>query len=189
MLGETKKVTLRWVKAHAGHDLNDVADSLAKAGAGSDVNTAFLNIPYSAYKLAVKERLYRIWEQRWQARDDCRQTKIWFPSPTNERAKDLLKLDRDKLSVAVQFITGHNYLNYHMNKIDRSNESTCRLCRAGEESAWHLYSTCDGLAPARWHVLHTLHDVQSPPSWSAKQISHFLRDTTLAKLLVQRGAE
>ncbi len=35
-LSKTNSVTLRWVKAHVGHKLNEEADDLAKCGTGLD---------------------------------------------------------------------------------------------------------------------------------------------------------
>ena len=72
---------------------------------------------------------------------------MFFPFTSPRLAKKLLKLDRLKLSVMVQLITGHNFLNRH-NAIVELGEadpemSACRFCHQDEESSFHILAECD----------------------------------------------
>ena len=45
----------------------------------------------------------------------------------------------------VQFLTGHNYLRYHLYVTGVSESKECRLCQDGTEDAWHLLTQCEPL--------------------------------------------
>ena len=43
----------------------------------------------------------------------CRQIRDWFSRPNAKKSFALLKLPRQQFGKMVQFLTGHNFLNYH----------------------------------------------------------------------------
>ena len=123
---------MRWVKAHAGHTMNKIADELAKAGAKTiSTNMITRKTPLASFKVEVKEELLNLWTERWQSLKECRQTKIWYPVPRINAKNNLFILDRFQLGRAIQFITGHNYLNYHLHRLNPQIDPTCRLCHEG----------------------------------------------------------
>ena len=190
-LGLTRQVVLHWIKAHVGHAGNERADLLAKQGTEGGDRTD-LPIPVSHFKATVKTAVYEKWDARWKNSGSCRQTKLFFPSVRNEkRSEDMMRLDRLELGKAVQFITGHGYLNYHMNLVHKSlhGEVLCRLCEEEKEDAWHLIAVCPRLTTSRLETFSSFLLDQIPPNWSISQLTSFLNGTLIGDLLVQRGVE
>ncbi|MCF6239098.1 MAG: hypothetical protein L3J79_09890, partial [Candidatus Marinimicrobia bacterium] len=113
-LGRRGQVILRWIRAHSGHEDNEIADSLAKEGATACSDPPPMLVPMAHFRQEVKDNLIRIWAERWDAECLGRQTKIWFPTPSPGLSRNLLKLSRYELGHAIQILSGHNYLKYHM---------------------------------------------------------------------------
>ena len=59
-------------------------------------------------------------------------------------ASEIMKLCRNDMSMAVQYLTGHNFLLHHEKKMVTGEErkkflnSKCRLCNRDEESTEHM---------------------------------------------------
>ena len=142
------KITLHWVKAHDGHELNEEVDWLAKFGTVSswrfEVPTA-----WSFIKSSLKNISLRKWYHRWNKEKTCRQTRLILPCFYPQLSKSLWNLDRHNLSRMVQFITGHNYLRYHLKIMSKSDTDLCRQCGESSETAWHLLTECPALAMTR----------------------------------------
>ena len=62
----------------------------------------------------------------------------------------IMSLDRADCSLLVQFLTGHNYLRYHLYVMGVSESKECRLCQDGTEDAWHLLIKCEQLFRLRY---------------------------------------
>ena len=61
-----------------------------------------------------------------------------------------MSLDRAGCSLLVQFLTGHNYLKYHLYVTGVSEKKDCRLCHNGTEDTWHLLTKCKPLFILRY---------------------------------------
>jgi len=183
-LGLKMCVTLCWVKAHVGHELNEIADDLAKAGS-MVANQTESKMPTSYFKKLINDFQYKVWKTRWQELFAHWQSKIWLSGPNKNRSKLLLKLGRSNLSKCIQVITGHSYLGYHMNKINPYFDPTCRRCKLEVETAWHLASECDGLHSARLNALQQ-HCLGNPPYWDPVRLSRFCSSGTMTSLLAYR---
>ena len=113
----TERLELCWIKAHVGHDGNERADQLAReAVKNSQVG---VNTPQSwaCYKAQLKEDIYTEWERRWTNDNAYRMTKIFYPKPDSNKAKKILKLNREQLKKLIELVTGQNNLNYMNNKV------------------------------------------------------------------------
>ena len=95
---------------------------------------------------SAEDWIRQTWVERWRTLNQCRQTKIFFPTPNPGKSKELLHLDRQKLGNAIQFITGHCYLQRHKWIIDDRENPNCRLCREEFESPEHLFFRCPWVA-------------------------------------------
>ena len=75
-------ITLNWVPGHEGHMGNEVADQLAKRGAGQPTHGPGPWVPASdcIMKRAINEWCDVLHEEKWTGRQDCRQSKIVLPS-------------------------------------------------------------------------------------------------------------
>ena len=54
-------VTLSWIKAHAGHEGNELADSQAKLGAGRENINAITLVPWGTVQTAINESIQAEW--------------------------------------------------------------------------------------------------------------------------------
>ena len=64
-------------------------------------------------------------------------TKIFYPKPDSNKAKNILKLNRGQLKTLIKLITGQNNLNY-LNKKVYGFEDLCRFCKEEEETFDHI---------------------------------------------------
>jgi ribonuclease HI len=184
-LGHSMDVKMRWVKAHVGHAQNELADELAKKGAQGEGDYAILPVPLSSFKQKVKEHLVALWETRWKARLDCRQSKVWFPTLNKTISRQIIRQSRPKVSRLVQFITGHNYLNYHMSKT-AGLDPLCRLCEEQDETAEHIALYCPCLWLERVNAFQTATPT-TPTSWDVKKLTRFMEEERVSVLTAQRG--
>ena len=176
-IGATRQVTLKWIKAHAGHLGNEIADAAAKHGCDIALceTTPVAN---QIIKAKAKAHYDNLWEERWKQRSDCRQTKLWFPSvnaDSRAKSKSLLSLPRESLSTAIQFITGFNRLYKHQKVCDRTEDidSTCRLCLEEDESAWHVVAECPAVCQFRTSAFGAPFLTTTSP-WTPKQLVRFI---------------
>ena len=150
-LEEARPVTLHWVKAYAGHELNEEADRAAKFGTFSRC-TYTVPLAEATIKAELRGALRKEWTSCWRAEPTCRQTRLILPKPAPQPASFLFKLTRHNLSMMVQFISGHNHLKYHQTLTGKSQISQCRLCEEDTETAWHLLNTCPALELSLIHI-------------------------------------
>ena len=116
-LGKDNNVLLRWIPAHKGYLGNEKADELAKRGSGDiEAQSVTLPVPKTVWKNALRQRTHRKMRERLKDMPPHFRT-VWRPSYT----KPLSNLDKNKLRAAMQYLTGHCELNYHLNKYKPQN--------------------------------------------------------------------
>jgi len=186
-VGQTNFIHLKWIKAHVGIEGNEKADELAKYGA-QDLGSLAGDLPAApnnAIKKSIKDGFDSLWNLRWQNRNDCRQTKHWFPVLHRSNSRQILRLDRTTFSLMVQIITGHNFMKRHSSLVDPDEEAECRLCLEDEESSFHIFAECPALARLRQMCFGC--PVQSAPLiWSTRQVVSFLREAQIDFLQVDQ---
>ena len=79
-----------------------------------------------------------------------------------------------------QFITGHNYLNYHRSLANPTVDRTCRLCNQATEDSWHLLSECEALAFKSYSVFLSNHITKLP---HPKLVLQYIRQTRIVELM------
>ena len=177
------RITLRWIKAHAGHEGNEIADEQAKEGTtkGEILDDA-PKLPLATRKKAIKELFHQKWNEYWMARKDCRQTKHWFPGLNKDNRTRVATVTRDIAGVLVQLITGHNYLKRHEAIVNGTDDNECERCGEGEEeSSLHVIGECPAYGRIRRERFGS-HCLSPPLSWSVKQVLGFLREASIELL-------
>ena len=178
-LGAKNNITLNWVKAHVGHKMNEEADKLAKLGTACN-NLHSVPTPIKHYYHKIAQRTHAMWRRRWKAEPSCRQTRQMLPEPNEIFSKYLISLPRQDTSLLLQFITGHNYLNYHLFNTQRSITPTCRLCHESDETSWHILAECPRLFMTRCSILCAWVIEKLP---HPKAILEFLKSPQISPLL------
>ena len=138
---------------------NESADINAKQGSEMAAlgPEPFLPVPQSFVDFQINSKINRKWEKRWSKNDEtCKQTKLWFKSPTTKFSDFLRKANRIEVGRLVQFITGHCNLKKHQHLIKKETTPNCRLCSGSKklETPWHLVTECPGLLNARENLFH-----------------------------------
>ena len=185
--GQVNRITLKWVKAHKGHEGNERADELAKLGANPQTLCEDTpNIPESLIKMRFKRKFRSLWQEYWTNRHDCRQTKQWLPTINRSVSYEILGLQRRTLSWVVQLITGHNHMRRHEAIVNDEGERECRLCLEEEESSFHIMAECPALARPRHQVFGQAFQ-NTPLQWSTKKVVSFVREASIDNLLDPAG--
>ena len=134
---------LVWIKAHVGHEGNERADELAKAGTLLP-HYAPVALPKQATKAAINSAIDEIWNFQWSQYNDGRQSKQFYSQPNRTKAKYCYNLNRQDLGRFIRLITGHNNLFYHRSNVDktRSTSPLCRFCGEERETFYHFATNC-----------------------------------------------
>ena len=180
-LGSHARVHLRWIKGHAGHLGNELADSLAKDAANMVIEgpEPFLPLPNAAIKAAVRKQTIDRWTTRWEHLDSCRQTRIFFPAPNKKFSRELLHLGRRDLGLCIRHLTGHSFLKYHGSKIDPRIDPQCRLCGFSREESAHIILDCPNFQEIRFQTFFEYAPATVHTVW---QLSLFLQHPDISVL-------
>ena len=153
-LGELKKVKrfsnvfIGWVRGHDDNTGNELADMLAKAGNRSGLLTE-MPAPLAWFKQKVKDHVEGVWRGRWEEAEDCRQTKLFIPTPSTKMLKHISKWSRDDINTLFQATTGHGLFSRHMSIWHPEMDVRCGLCLEEEETPFHIFSECPAVSLAR----------------------------------------
>ena len=147
-------VKVQWIEAHR-HWGNDRADDLAKKGTICDNPQKGL-LPQSYIKHHINQKVRNRSITDWQQTVHTH-TKLTFGSNSKTTNKDLQKLHNNRKSfrTAVQLITGHAGLNYHLHKMTLSDTKICPLCESADETVSHFLGQCPALARLRGEIFNT----------------------------------
>ena len=104
-----------WIKAHVGHEGNEMADFMARRGSLKE-EEIIVPLAGNLDRKEISEKLRAEWQEEWQKERTCRQTRFFFPKLDPKTSKRILKMGRFNLMGLIPLLTGHNYLAYPMSK-------------------------------------------------------------------------
>ena len=146
-LGANNTVTLRWIRGHAGHQGNEIADELARAGSllpffgpepAVGVSTAWI-------RSEIKHVSIQLHIQLWQGITTCRQSKALGLAIDAKRSEDLLRLSRRHIRAITCLLTGHGGFRKHLHRLGLAASAICHLCWHDEDTAEHFLCRCEKL--------------------------------------------
>ena len=85
-----------------------------------------LPMPYNAVKTAIRQWAYVQANNRWQNIETCRQAKLIIQGHSSGRTRELLRLPRQKLTLATGILTGHSQLNRHLSVMGIISDPTVK---------------------------------------------------------------
>lgn len=172
-------VKLYWVKAHAGHKFNELADKKAKQGAQMYGPYPIRRLTHKEAYSWIKESIYANWKDDWQLQTRFRQARTLWPSRQSTQTRILLAYDRETIHKVLQLVTGHNVFNRHLFIMNWYNDPTCRLCGEDEETSFHVLIECPALKWARFAVFGReyldIPDKNSWKGWKVRELVTFAR--------------
>ena len=86
------------------------------------------------------------------------------------------------LSVPVQWLTGHCYLNVYDYKLGRTDTKMCRFCELDEESSSHLITDCEVFWQERVESFKAYFLDKSSPTWEVSDLVKFLSSKPIRPL-------
>ncbi len=186
-LANYNRVSLTWIKAHAGHAGNELADQAAKAGCQLAIQgpEPFFELPMATVNMIIKTRFDKKWCRQWSKSVEYLHTKKFYPGPSNRMSKILGKIPREQLSLLVQVITGHCNLLYHSRhykSVPEDEETLCRLCLEEDEKPWHILTECPALNRQREALFGSSSVLTNKVSWSPKRLLTFFTEHSIQQL-------
>lgn len=145
-------IHIYWIPGHKGHLGNELADEYAGRGTGKSAVDIVTKCTGRLRENSIARWSESETEKEWLKTGKPTHTKFFIPFPDN-RAIELLKLSRKELRIYCNFITGHNCLLEHLNRIGKAENIACRQCMEGSiENSIHLICDCEALVSIRLKV-------------------------------------
>jgi ribonuclease HI len=186
-LGKNRKVTLKWVKAHAGTEGNEEADRLAKEA----TEVRFLGpepvLPITRSRVTndMKKIMAKWSGDVWRNTRGCRQSKENMSKLQVGDREYLGSLHRGDLRLMVAIFTGHCTLNRHMHLLGIADSAGCPKCGSREEDTPdHFMGRCPVFAMKRLGVFGMV--TLDPGEWRTFKVERILRYVKETKRLTER---
>ena len=126
-------VEFSWIKAHAGHHGNELADQLAKEAVSSKtIEECYTRIPKSAAWSELNEQSVNQWQNEWERSSKGVITQSFF-----SKIADRLKLRINATPNFTTIVTGHGNIKTYLYK-HKITESPMCSCDEGEQSVDHI---------------------------------------------------
>ena len=149
-ISKENTVSIVWVPGHSGVRGNEIADSLARRGAGS--RELIPKVTRRTTSSIAHELDQLIWTKittDWTDRADCRVTRQLWQVPNLNKSRKLIELDRGKLRKAMALLTGHCLLGSHSYQMGLTDTSECKRCSLEEDTIEHFLCECQAIKQKR----------------------------------------
>jgi len=129
---ENRYMEYTWIKAHAGHCENELADKLAKEAARNS-EICYNKVPKSEIEHQESEKSIEKWQQQWVDTTKGLVTKEFFPN-----IKDRLKM---KVNLSPNFtvmVTAHGKTKSYLHRFEIIQSPECS-CANSDQTVDHLF--------------------------------------------------
>jgi hypothetical protein len=131
------KIDFTWIKAHAGHHGNELADQLAKEAATStEIKMSYKRIPNSAVLSELSEQSATKRQGEWD-----HTTKGAITKPFFLKIVERLKLKINITSNFTTMVTGHGNIKSYLHKYKILHSPMC-FCKNREQRVDHISFNC-----------------------------------------------
>jgi len=135
---ENWQIEYTWIKAHAGHERNELADKLAKE-ATREREICYSKSPRSETEHQEREISIKKWQQQWDNTTKGTATKEFFP-----KIKDKLKMKITLTPNFIPMVTVHGKTRSYLHRF-RIIESPVCPCANGKQTVEHIIYDCGKL--------------------------------------------
>ncbi|UYV63823.1 hypothetical protein LAZ67_2005756, partial [Cordylochernes scorpioides] len=146
------RCSIRWIKGHSGIVGNDVADALAKSGAGSDLPSCYRLAPLSKLESTARKLAWAAWQSRFSSttRPICTRFGLTPMSFLDKKYTFIVP----SVHAVVGLLSGHTWTDSFSHKMGFIDDPTCPYCDSGaEETLEHILLECDSLDSLRTRLL------------------------------------
>jgi hypothetical protein len=127
------KIWFRWIKAHAGVSVNELADKFVKEASGkTDIPISYNRIPKSIIKRDLEDTSVEIWQREWDTTNKGRITKYYFPKVA-ERLHTKIHLTQNFTTM----VTGHGNIKSYLYRFKIIETLNCP-CGNNNQTAEHV---------------------------------------------------
>ncbi|XP_015794765.1 uncharacterized protein LOC107371247 [Tetranychus urticae] len=142
--GKGWKIIFNWIKGHANHTGNELADMLAKKAAQGHGSLQYTVIPKAYIKQRIKEWAQETsWNEHKHKTSNTLKQFVESPLPKNTvMCKQLIWL-----------LTGKGPFNYYLHKMKIIDTPLCQ-CKVNEQTSIHLITRCEIFRNLRRNTLY-----------------------------------
>ena len=149
------EIELHWIKAHVGHEGNEIADQLAKEASISGQSLT-IKAPMSYAKKVIKDKMKSTWDHEWAISPNGKWTKTFFPNLATRRQAAHFAPD----FISTQFITEHGKFNAYLNRFHIRRTDHCKCSELNRQTCRHLLCECPDSATEREPLLQYCDDYE-----------------------------
>jgi hypothetical protein len=165
-------IEFTWIKAHAGHTRNELADKLAKE-ATNNREICFNKIPKSEIVRLEHQKSIAKWQKQWDDSNKGWVTKEYFPE-VKERLKKKINLSPN----FTVMVTAHGKTKAYLHRFKIIQSSEC-FCVNGDQTVDHLIFNCPKLDKESENITAHTSREEDWPVWKCYLVNKYLNQLSL----------